>query len=69
VVVADTPIDGFLQVSFVNGIWTSKGGTHVDYVVNQVVGNIVEYLETKKKLKVKPSLVKENIAVLGHGSD
>jgi DNA topoisomerase-2 len=63
VVVADTPIDGFLQVSFVNGIWTSKGGTHVDYVVNQVVGNIVEYLETKKKLKVKPSLVKENIAV------
>ena len=63
VVVADTPIDGFLQVSFVNGIWTSKGGTHVDYVVNQVVGNIVEYLDTKKKLKVKPSLVKENIAV------
>ena len=63
VVVADTPIDGFLQVSFVNGIWTSKGGTHVDYIVNQVVGNIVEYLETKKKLKVKPSLVKENIAV------
>jgi len=63
VVVADTPSDGFLQVSFVNGIWTSKGGTHVDYVVNQVVGNIVEYLETKKKLKVKPSLVKENIAV------
>ena len=63
VVVADTPIDGFLQVSFVNGIWTSKGGTHVDYVVNQVVGNIVEYLEMKKKLKVKPSLVKENIAV------
>ena len=63
VVVADTPSDGFLQVSFVNGIWTSKGGTHVDYIVNQVVGNIVEFLETKKKLKVKPSLVKENIAV------
>jgi len=63
VVVADTPSDGFLQVSFVNGIWTSKGGTHVDYVVNQVVNNIVEFLETKKKLKVKPSLVKENLAV------
>ena len=63
VVVADTPADGFLQVSFVNGIWTSKGGTHVDYIVNQVVNHLVEFLETKKKIKVKPSLVKENIAV------
>ncbi len=63
VVVADTPADGFLQVSFVNGIWTSKGGTHVDYIVNQIVGNLCEFLETKKKIKVKPSLVKENLAV------
>ena len=63
VVVADTPADGFLQVSFVNGIWTSKGGTHVDYVVNQIVSNLCEFLETKKKIKVKPSLVKENLAV------
>jgi DNA topoisomerase-2 len=63
VVVADTPSEAFLQVSFVNGIWTSKGGTHVDYIVNQIVGNLCEFLETKKKIKVKPSLVKENIAV------
>jgi len=63
VAVADTPIDKHLQVSFVNGIWTSKGGTHVDYIVNQVVSNIAEYLETKKKIKVKPSLIKENLAV------
>ena len=63
VAVADTPIDRHLQVSFVNGIWTSKGGTHVDYIVNQVVANIAEYLETKKKIKVKPSLIKENLAI------
>ena len=63
VAVADTPVDKHLQVSFVNGIWTSKGGTHVDYIVNQVVSNIAEYLETKKKIKVKPSLIKENLAV------
>ena len=63
VAVADTPTDGFLQVSFVNGIWTSKGGTHVDHIANQVVSHIVEYLETKKKIKVKPSLVKENLAI------
>ena len=63
IVVADTPSDGFLQVSFVNGIWTSKGGTHVDYIVNQIVSNLTEFLETKKKIKVKASLIKENLAV------
>jgi len=62
VVVADAP-ESFLQVSFVNGIWTSKGGTHVDYIVNQVVNHLVEFLETKKKIKVKPSLIKDNLAI------
>lgn len=55
--------DGSFNQSFVNGIWTSKGGTHVDAVVNQVTGHIVDYLESKKKTKVKPSLVKEHLAV------
>lgn len=63
VAVADTPIDKYFNVSFVNGIWTSKGGTHVDYITNQVVSHIADYLETKKKIKVKPSLIKENLAV------
>jgi DNA topoisomerase-2 len=55
--------EGAFNMSFVNGIWTSKGGTHVDAVVNQVSNHIVEYLETKKKTKVKPSLVKDQLAV------
>jgi DNA topoisomerase-2 len=63
VAVADTPLEKYFQVSFVNGIWTSKGGTHVDYITNQVVNYITDYLETKKKIKVKPSLVKENLAI------
>jgi DNA topoisomerase-2 len=55
--------DGAYNMSFVNGIWTSKGGTHVDAIVNQITSHIVEFLETKKKTKVKPSLVKEQLAV------
>jgi DNA topoisomerase-2 len=55
--------DGAYNQSFVNGIWTSKGGTHVDAVVNQITNHIVDYLETKKKTKVKPSLVKDQLAV------
>ena len=55
--------EGAFHMSFVNGIWTSKGGTHVDAIVNQVSSHLVEYLETKKKVKVKPSLVKDQLAV------
>jgi DNA topoisomerase-2 len=63
IAIADSPVDKQFSMSFVNGIWTSKGGTHVDAVTNQVVGHIVDYLETKKKVKVKPSLVKDHLAV------
>ena len=63
IVVSDTPVDKQFSMSFVNGIWTSKGGTHVDAIVSQVVNHVVEYLDTKKKIKVKPGLVRDNLAV------
>ena len=63
IAIADTPSDKFFNMSFVNGIWTSKGGTHVDAIASQVVGHIVDYLETKKKIKIKPGLVRDNLAV------
>jgi DNA topoisomerase-2 len=63
IAIADSPTDKQFAMSFVNGIWTSKNGTHVDAVTSQVVNHVVEYLETKKKLKVKPGLVRDNLAV------
>lgn len=63
IAIAPTPADTFFQMSFVNGIWTSKGGKHVDAVTDQVVTAIVDYLEQKKKTKVKPSLVKDHLAI------
>lgn len=30
----------FRQVSFVNGICTTRGGTHVDYITSQIVEKI-----------------------------
>lgn len=58
-----TPHDEFTQVSFVNGIYTSKGGKHVDYIVNQVVKKISDMIEKKKKVKVKPTTIKEQLMV------
>jgi hypothetical protein len=37
-----SPILFGLQVSFENGIATTKGGTHVDYVANQVAAHVME---------------------------
>lgn len=62
--VADSS-DKFFSVSFVNGIWT-KSGKHVDEIVGQIVSFVVNYLETKKKIKVKPALVKDSLALFIH---
>ena len=63
IVVADSPTDKQFAMSFVNGIWTSKNGTHVDAITSQIVNHVVEYLDTKKKIKVKPGLVRDNLAL------
>lgn len=63
IVIARSPIDRPIQVSFVNGIWTSKGGTHVDAVTNQVVTSLVEYISKKKNQVVKRVHVNNHLAI------
>ncbi|CAJ0835581.1 8670_t:CDS:2, partial [Entrophospora sp. SA101] len=52
----------FQQVSFVNSICTSKGGTHVKHVIDQIVNKLTEHIEKKNKgVKVKPFQIKNHI--------
>jgi len=60
-VLALSPSDEFQQVSFVNGIFTSKGGKHVEYILNQIIRKLSSYILKKKKINVKPSTIKEQI--------
>jgi DNA topoisomerase-2 len=60
---AVSPESQFTQVSFVNGIHTSNGGKHVEYVTNQIVRKVLELLAKKKHPNVKASYVKENLFV------
>lgn len=53
----------FKQVSFVNGIYTTKGGKHVDYIVNMISKKIVELIKKKEKITVKSSYIREHIFV------
>ena len=41
--------DKFEQYSFVNGIYTQKGGKHVDMIVKMVTSKIVEHIKKKHK--------------------
>jgi len=55
------PKDEFQQVSFVNGIYTSRGGKHVEYIMNQIIRKLCVYIKTKKKVDVKPNTIKEQL--------
>jgi DNA topoisomerase II len=61
VAVAATPDESFRQVSFVNGIDTHNGGTHVDYVANQICNRIREFVKKKHKVDVKPNTIKQQL--------
>jgi DNA topoisomerase-2 len=59
--VALTPTNEFVQISFVNGIHTSKGGKHVEYILNQITRGLCDFIEKKKKVKVNPNTIKEQL--------
>ena len=62
-VVCLTPTDEFCHVSFVNGIYTPRGGKHVEYITNQIVRKLAELIKKKKKVDVKPNTIKEQLMV------
>ena len=53
----------FEQVSFVNGIHTSRGGKHLEYIVGQIRDGLVEYIRKKKKVQVKPATIRNELFV------
>jgi len=59
--VALTPTNEYIQVSFVNGIHTAKGGKHTEYILNQITRKLVEYINKKKKTIVNANNIKEQL--------
>ena len=59
IVVAHSPTAAFQQVSFVNGIATTKGGSHVDKVVKA----LCDAIATDKRVTVKPAQIKAALFV------
>jgi len=53
--------DGFQSVSFVNSIHTKDGGTHENYILNQVIEYLRAMIKKKHKVDVKPSEIKNHV--------
>jgi DNA topoisomerase-2 len=56
--------DIFQQISFVNGVFTNKGGKHVDCVVKQISKKLLALLLSKKKLEnVKAKYIEDHLFI------
>jgi DNA topoisomerase II len=64
VVIGASKSPGFQHVSFVNGLWTMKGGKHVDHVANVVSKKLAEMIVDRKKDAagaLKPQHIRDNM--------
>jgi DNA topoisomerase-2 len=55
--------DGYKNVSFVNTVNTKDGGTHVEYIANQLINHLRQMIKKKHKVDAKPSEIKNHLCV------
>lgn len=61
IAVSHSSDDTFRHISFVNGVDTYNGGTHVDYISGQICEKIREFIKKKHKIDVKPNNIKQQL--------
>jgi DNA gyrase/topoisomerase IV subunit B len=52
---------GFQHTAFVNTTHTKIGGTHIHYIVNQIVDGLRAHIEKKVKVQVKPADIRNHL--------
>jgi len=56
--------EGFQCVSFVNGIYTCDGGSHVEHVISPIIKKLTEMIQEKNKnITIKPQYIRDNLFV------
>ncbi len=53
--------DGFRTNSFINGVNTRQGGTYVEYIINNVVDELLTLIKRKHKVEVAKSVIKNGL--------
>lgn len=47
--------------SYVNGLWIKNGGSHVNYVLDQIVATLKTHIKKKHKIEVLPNQIKQHL--------
>ena len=55
--------NGFQQVSFANSTETYDGGTHIDYIMSQIISQMREFFLKKHKVDIKPSELRNHMTL------
>lgn len=64
VIAAASPTDAFEHVTFVNGVWTLKGGRHVDHLAQQIAKRVCDLLQQRRRMEhLKAAHVRENLMI------
>ncbi|EQA7786844.1 ATP-binding protein [Acinetobacter baumannii] len=56
--------DGFRHLSYVNAIHTKVGGSHVDYVMDELANELIPSIKRKYKIEVNKARIKECVTLL-----
>ena len=54
---------GYRQISFANGASTTDGGSHVDYILNQIIVQLKAFFLKKHKVDIRPSDIKNHLMI------
>lgn len=56
--------DGFRQLTYVNNIHTKNGGTHIDYVMDELSNELIPLIKRKHKVEVNKARIKECLTIV-----
>jgi len=63
VILTTSDNDTFEQISFVNGICTSKGGSHVDYITKLITTQLICHIKKKYKKDITDKIIKRYLSI------
>lgn len=56
--------DGFRHLTYVNNIHTKNGGSHIDYVMDELANEMIPLIKRRHKIEITKSRIKECITVV-----
>lgn len=66
IIITGTPknVDGFQQISYVNGIYFKNGGSHIKWFIDNLISQIVPIVKRKWKIEIPPSQIQNNLMIV-----